>query len=195
MPDIADSPWLNMAVPVGDHVRHGGLADWFAEHGAEAWGVWTRRGMLVAGCEVETESVAMGSRLDDLDLDLDGAAGELVDLRTVGAINDAVYAHLDERLERATPRLEGSVYAVGLEGSSVALCLEHGGDAGLFYVATLPAARNRGLARAVVKQALLLAREHGCETATLQASEDGLALYEQLGFERLAGLTYWRSRP
>lgn len=190
VPDVPDSPWMNVAIPVMPGAKHGRLRQWFAARGLGAFGLWTERGTLIAGAEIEAEPVAMGARLESLDLA--GAGGREADLALVGEINDAAYAHLDDRLERTTPRLAGPVSAYELEGSSVALCVTHDGDAGIYYVATRAQARGRGLARAVVKQSLTVALEAGCETSTLQASEDGLAMYEKLGYERLAGLAFWR---
>jgi GNAT superfamily N-acetyltransferase len=187
LPQAPDSPWTNVAVPVLAGARHGRLAAWFAEHGARRWGVWAERGTLVAGLGVESEPVAMCANLAELDLT--GARGEQVDLAHAGAINDAVYAILDGQLEAITPALAGEAVAFGLEGASVAVCCPFEGDAGIFYVATLPDARGRGLARAVVTRALAHARESGCQTASLQASESGAALYEAIGFRRGAPLT------
>jgi GNAT superfamily N-acetyltransferase len=193
VPAAAGSPWLNVAVPVAPGARHDRLPAWFEEHGAETWGVWTERGRLVGGLQVSAETVAMGARLEDIDVQ--GAAGDPVDLARVGAINDIAYAHLDERLERITPYLEGTVRAFGIDDRSVALCCEHEGDAGIFYVATLPEARGQGLAKAVVRRALADAHERGCTTTTLQASEMGAPLYESLGYERTGALTLWERVP
>lgn len=53
----------------------------------------------------------------------------------------------------------------------------------LLSVYTVPAARRRGLARAIVTACMERARRAGCTRATLHASVVGRKLYEQLGFE------------
>jgi ribosomal protein S18 acetylase RimI-like enzyme len=193
VPDAADSPWLNVAVPVGDTTSTDRLAGWFEGRGAGTWGIWTEGGERVQGLYPSADPVAMGARMEDVDVE--GAAGEPVGLGLVGTVNDIAYAHLDARLERITPRLEGRVRAFGLEGAAVALSCEHDGDAGIYYVATLPDARGRGLARAVVKRALADARERGCTSTTLQASDMGARLYESLGYERTGPLKLWEHAP
>jgi ribosomal protein S18 acetylase RimI-like enzyme len=185
MPLAPDSPWQNVAIPVLPGARHERLAAWF-EGRCERWGVWAQQGAAVTGLRVEAESLAMAADLAALDLS--GARGEPVDLARVGAVNDIVYAILDGHLERITPYLEGAAVGFGLEDASVALCCEYEGDAGIHYVATLPEARRRGLARAVVSRALAHARETGCRTASLQASESGAPLYEAIGFRRVAAI-------
>lgn len=48
---------------------------------------------------------------------------------------------------------------------------------------TEPAARRRGLGRAVVDACIAHAREAGCTRCCLHASDEGRPLYDQLGFE------------
>jgi GNAT superfamily N-acetyltransferase len=193
VPGAEDSPWLNVAVPVARARATGRLHGWFAGRSAHTYGVWTEAGGAVDGLRISAEPVGMGARLRDIDLG--GAAGAPVDLAIVGAVNDVAYAHLDDRLARITPYFEGRVRAFGIDDVSVALSFEHDGDAGIFYVATLPEARGRGLARAVVKRALQDARERGCSTTTLQASQMGAPLYESLGYVPTGGMTLWEHVP
>lgn len=53
----------------------------------------------------------------------------------------------------------------------------------ILSVYTVPAARRRGLARAIVTACMERARAAGCTRTTLHASVIGRRLYEQLGFE------------
>ena len=57
----------------------------------------------------------------------------------------------------------------------------------LAAVAVLPAARRRGVGRALALARLREAREHGCELALLSPTPDGSELYETLAFESGAG--------
>ena len=56
------------------------------------------------------------------------------------------------------------------------------GVAGLYFVGTLPAARGRGIARAMTVHAMREGRERGYRVGTLQATEMGLPVYRRLGF-------------
>ena len=53
---------------------------------------------------------------------------------------------------------------------------------GIFDVCTVPAARRQGVAGALVAHALAEARARGCQIATLQPSDEGIAVYRRLGF-------------
>jgi predicted acetyltransferase len=57
-----------------------------------------------------------------------------------------------------------------------------GGIAGVYDVSTVPAARQRGIGTMMTVAMLQEARAHGYETAFLQPSEMGEALYRRLGF-------------
>ncbi len=59
------------------------------------------------------------------------------------------------------------------------------GVAGLYFVGTLPEARDRGIARAVTVAALHDAREMGVRVGTLQATPMGAPVYRKLGFREL----------
>jgi ribosomal protein S18 acetylase RimI-like enzyme len=82
--------------------------------------------------------------------------------------------------------LDGEPVAVGL-GVAAA------GWLGVFGMATLPAFRRRGTARAVLRTLADWGREHGAERAYLQVMEDNAAaraLYEGIGFRTLYGYHY-----
>ncbi|NMO18857.1 GNAT family N-acetyltransferase [Pyxidicoccus fallax] len=76
-------------------------------------------------------------------------------------------------------------YVGYLDGVAVAAseCFLAHGVAGLYSVATVKAARRRGIGTALTLAPLLDAREAGYRTATLQASADGQPVYARLGFE------------
>jgi GNAT superfamily N-acetyltransferase len=75
-------------------------------------------------------------------------------------------------------------YLASLQGEPVAgsTVLVAAGVAGIFNVATLEAARGRGIGTAITLAPLLDARDHGYRIGVLQASEMGYSIYAQMGF-------------
>jgi ribosomal protein S18 acetylase RimI-like enzyme len=68
---------------------------------------------------------------------------------------------------------------------AAAIAYDHDGDCGIYNVGTMPHARRRGLGTALTAQLLHDARQRGCTTASLQATEMAEHLYSQLGFRDL----------
>jgi ribosomal protein S18 acetylase RimI-like enzyme len=62
------------------------------------------------------------------------------------------------------------------------------GVAGIYFVATLPEARGKGIGTQVTKTALKDAQNLGYRVATLQASAMGKNVYQQLGFQECCPL-------
>jgi ribosomal protein S18 acetylase RimI-like enzyme len=147
-----------------------------------------------AGGRVEEPSIAMPC----LGLELDGAAlddgegdGEAPSLAVVGEVNDRAYGQFEAlgpllRGAAADDRLRAHGLRVAGAWACVALTLRVGDDVSVQYVATEAAFRRRGLASRLLQAALADARAAGASTATLQASPDGLSVYERLGFRRVA---------
>jgi ribosomal protein S18 acetylase RimI-like enzyme len=209
VPHAPDSPALNAAVALEPDAALAALeelAGRYSRAGVRRWGVWVdgderaaTRALQAAGLSLATASPGMGAALDELDLDPDGTAARTSDLRTVGRVNDQAYGNVDARLERtlaALPPQRLYAYRVDLDrkAAAVALALHHAGDCGVSFVATVPAARRRGLASRVMRAALADARARGCTTVSLQATEAGERLYEQLGFRRLGPMELWERR-
>jgi ribosomal protein S18 acetylase RimI-like enzyme len=71
------------------------------------------------------------------------------------------------------------------EPSSTGMTFDHDGDCGIFNVATLEAARGRGLASSVVASLLGRAAARGCTTATLQSTELARGVYSRQGFQEV----------
>jgi predicted acetyltransferase len=61
-------------------------------------------------------------------------------------------------------------------------------------VATLAEHRGKGLARRLMQQALLDARERGLTTSNLQSTKKGYPVYERLGYEPICKLQMWERR-
>jgi GNAT superfamily N-acetyltransferase len=77
-------------------------------------------------------------------------------------------------------------YYIGImNGTPSSSCMVYmeSGTAGLYWVGTLPDARGKGLATAVVCRALDDALLKVCHTSILQASAAGKPVYERLGFK------------
>ena len=203
-----DSPTLNAAVatdPEAAPVHLAELATLYANANVRRWGIWidgqagpAAQALARNGMVMTTVSPGMGASLEDMQVDGGAAVG--ADLATVGRVNDLAYGNFDGRLERTLTPLPNGVlkgYRADLNGSpaAVALALHHGHDAGISFVATVPNARRQGLATNVMRQALNDARHNGCTTTTLQATDMGERLYENLGYRRLTIMELWERRP
>ena len=91
----------------------------------------------------------------------------------------------------ALPAIYGSMQIEG-HCAAIGLAVIDGDYAGLFDIATAPALRGKGYARALTACLLQRAKEHGARTAYLQvvaANLPALMLYESLGFR--ACYRYW----
>ena len=208
VPVAPDSPTLNAVVVVRPSLDRGELAelgDRYAAAGVRRWGVWVHGGwrdmsstLGEAGLRIASVSPGMGAVIDELALDESAEAAQ-ADLATVGQVNDLAYGNPDGRLQRTlSPMPDGVLraYVVHFDGApaSVAMALERDGDCGVSFVATAPHARRRGLATQVMHRMLLDARERGCTTTSLQATESGQRLYDALGYRRLGDMQLWEHR-
>ncbi len=190
-PAAADNPWFDGAVvPVGVTPP----AD----------------DPLLPGCRWAVADAAAGRVKDPgiatpcLGLDLadlvagDTATIEVPSLTTLGDLNERAYgqsgvftplvsAVRDDR-RRAHGVRDGGAFVC------VALTLTLGDDLSVQYVATEESHRRQGLASRLLWSVLTAGRASGVRTATLQASPDGLGVYERLGFRRVTTLRGFR-RP
>ncbi len=136
----------------------------------------------------------MGVDLCDPALKLDGGASdvETPSLTVLGDLNERAYgdsgtfgplvrALCDDRARTHGLRDQGAFVCV-------ALTLRVGDDVSIQYVATEASHRRRGLASRLLLAVMASARAEGVRSATLQASPDGLSVYERLGFRRVATL-------
>lgn len=69
------------------------------------------------------------------------------------------------------------------------------GVAGIYNVATVRAARHRGVGRAMTLRAMLDAKNRGFRAAILQASSAGIRVYESLGFESICAFEHYACSP
>ena len=183
------------------------LARHYDDAGIDAWTVWTPEGdeqavaaLRDAGHKLDADPAAM-----TLDL---AALGEppAVDYRTgddlipvLASINDRAYNHDDASFTRMLAEHPPGVsrnYVADVDGEPAAclLILPVDGDASVYWVATLPEARGRGLAGRLMQRALWDARENGCDISTLQATKLGEPVYTRLGYESHGALQMWEKR-
>lgn len=187
----ADNPWFDAAVVPADAAPP-------ADDPGLPGCLWTLAGAVPG--RVEEAGIAtpcMGVALDDPALELDGgvpeASLETPSLAVLGEMNERAYG--DETgtfgpLVRALR--DDRVRTHGLRDGGafvcVALTLRVGDDVSVQYVATEADYRRRGLAGRLLLAVMAAARDEGVRSATLQASPDGLSVYERLGFRRVATL-------
>ncbi|MDA0160674.1 GNAT family N-acetyltransferase [Solirubrobacter ginsenosidimutans] len=210
VPSAPDSPALNAAVALNPEAAPDALTELeitYGDAGVRRWAVWIDGGarhitsqLRAQGLAIASASPGMGATIEKLGLDLTTAnAHPNAGLRTVGRVNDLAYGNVDSRLERTLTTLqEGTLrgYRADMNGApgAVALALHHGEDCGVSFVATVPQARRHGLATQVMRSALADAQNQGLTTITLQATELGERLYQQLGLRRLGPMELWEHR-
>jgi ribosomal protein S18 acetylase RimI-like enzyme len=209
VPAAPDSPTLNAAVAIEPEqaaLALPELAERWEAAGVRRWGVWLDpaarsvvRGLQRQGMGMTASAPGMGAGLEALWLPERNGSVPPADLATVGRVNDVAYGNVDQRLERTLAPLPPGVLRgykadLGDEPAAVALALYIGEDCGISFVATVPAARRRGLATSVMHEALAAARAAGLTTTTLQATEAGERLYRSLGYRRLCDMQLWERR-
>ncbi len=184
----ADNPWLDAAVvPPGSTPP---LDDPGLPHS-----LWTLADAVPG--RFEAAQIAMpclGVALDDPALKLDGGASgvEAPSLETLGEVNERAYGQFGVFGPLVARLRDGRIRTHGLrDGGSfvcVALTMAVGDDLSIQYVATDAGHRRRGLASRLLLAVMADARRDGMRSSTLQASPDGLSVYEHLGFRRVATL-------
>jgi GNAT superfamily N-acetyltransferase len=182
----------------------------YVDSGVLAWTVWvpeedaaTAAALEAAGNVLDAAPRAMAARLDEIDVarGADGVDWRLVDdLDAFGLIGGPAFGVAPDVAAAASAGLEGVVrlYVARADGEDVATLgtIDVDGDCGVYMVATRPEARGRGLATALVRQALLEAGERGLQTTSLQATAMGRPIYERLGYRDLGAIQMWeRRRP
>jgi ribosomal protein S18 acetylase RimI-like enzyme len=88
-----------------------------------------------------------------------------------------------------------SVADVDGETVAAAVAFDYAGDCGIYNVTTLPHARRRGLATALAARQLREARERGCTTASLQATQMAEGIYRAVGFKDLGRFVEYVRAP
>lgn len=183
------------------------LADAYDAAGVQAWTVWVpehderaRTLLADAGHNLDATPTAMIARLEDLEPpraddpepDAEPSLGDL------GRINDLAYGTGDafQRIlgdGSADPRFN-YIARVGGRAAASVVSLDHEGDCSIWWVATVPEARGRGLTSGLMRRALADGRARGCEVSTLQATKLGRPVYERLGYRGFGTMEMWERR-
>ncbi len=184
------------------------LARAYDEAGVRAWTVWVPEDHTEVRELLESAGHVLDAapRVMVLDLegypepDMDGIdwATEPDTAPGLGRLNDIAYGIPAAGFEAAMGSgLKGvRSYLARLDGEPAAcVCVtDHGGDAGVWAVATLPEARGRGLSTALMRRALRDAAGRGCTTSTLQATKLGAPVYEKVGYGDIGAIEMWERR-
>jgi ribosomal protein S18 acetylase RimI-like enzyme len=183
------------------------LGELYEDSGVLAWTVWVpeyhgRAAELLerAGHRLDANPAAMIAELgeveppraDDPEPDPRPAHDDL------GVINDLAYGTGDA-FQRLLGKGQGDpshTYIAHLDGRPAASVVshDHEGDCSIWWVATVPEARGRGLAPALMRRALADGSSRGCEVTTLQATKAGRPVYERLGYRSLGEIQMWERR-
>ncbi len=185
------------------------LREAYLEAGVSAWLVWVpefdREAIALlreAGYRFDGAPAAMHAELGSLaaepgELDWDAAATAA----EVGAVNDRAYGFPPGRgLSPALAALDAPVPVrlyrarAGGEVACVAGTMDHGSDLGVYFVATLPGRRGRGLASRLMAAAFAEAASRGMATTSLQASPMGEPVYARLGYRTAFRYQLWEYR-
>jgi GNAT superfamily N-acetyltransferase len=184
------------------------LARAYDKAGVLAWTVWTpqhdsqaRSALEGAGHKLDSSPQAMAAPLEEIDVG-QGAVG--LDWERANGVADmcqileAAFGWEREPTEKVMTGLDrvGHVYVARVEARPAACvaAFDAGGDCGIYNVGTLAAARGRGLATGLMRQALLDARERGCRSTSLQATDMGRPVYRRLGYRELGVIEMWERR-
>ena len=159
----------------------------YRQAGVRAWTVWvpdddrlSAELLASRGHVLDGAPRAMALELADLRPVELPAGVELVPgaMATIGAINDRAYGiegpgWATAMIDEPDLAMESAVAIADGEPVACALVLDHGDDACVSAVATLPGHRGRGLAGAIISRLLAAAAERGIRTGSLQASRAG----------------------
>ena len=186
------------------------LAAAYEAAGVSAWTVWvppedaeTAGALERAGHLLDATPRYMGMELDDL-REPPPATAEFEprlsdDRAEMARMNEIAYGYPpgDFVAVAESPIEGGRIWFADVDGEAVSTLVirPHRSDAMVTWVATLPEARNRGIARSLLAHALREARGEGLETTTLQSTKLGAPVYATLGFRDFgAGHMYERRR-
>jgi GNAT superfamily N-acetyltransferase len=197
LPSVPQSSIANAAIARTPDARPEHLADLareFRSAGVHKWGLWLPADQPAPEHAMVLDSTPAAMLHDLRDLE-DVPPVATPDLATVGRVNDLAYGFTEPRLAPAFANLGADVLAYGIGDHSVAMAYDHGhDDTVVWFVATRPEDRGKGLATTILKRLLKEAKDRGRKTASLQASQKGKPVYERLGFRTVGELHLYEER-
>lgn len=182
------------------------LAEIYSEAGVNAWTVWipaddgeARAGLEEAGHVLDAKPRAMGLELSQLqvpDPDPELEFRAEMEMELVRQINEVAYGYAPGDFPPIDPLPDSELYLADLDGEAVGTVLtwDRDPDTEITFVATLPEARGRGVARRLLAHALERERERGKLASTLIATKLGHPVYTALGYRDVGGLEMWERR-
>jgi ribosomal protein S18 acetylase RimI-like enzyme len=183
------------------------LAEAYEEAGVNAWTVWApatddraKAGLAAAGHVLDASPRAMGFELSDLQLpepDPELEIREQVDMEQVRQLNETAYGYPPGDFPPIAPMPDTGIYLASLSGETVGATMTWdagGSDTEITFVATLPEARGRGVAKRLLGHALERERERGKRGSTLISTKLGYPVYRFLGYRDVGGLEMWERR-
>jgi ribosomal protein S18 acetylase RimI-like enzyme len=168
------------------------IAEVYADAGVDRYAVWAHESEVAAldelrrgGFRVDTRTRAMAVSLDEISPprpEIELGPSDWSEHRRyllAAGVPEGLLAGVDgDAFQVLTARLDGRMVAT-------AIAYDHNGDCGIYNMGTLPHARRRGLGSALTMLHVRQARERGCVTASLQASEMAERVYAAVGFRDL----------
>ena len=183
--------------------------DWVAgaydAAGVQAWTVWvhesdarTQSMLAHSGHVLDGEPMGQARDLQAIEPPADGEL-ELARSPTPADFDPVIWAAYGwTGFGKALPAFPDHLHPyLALHEGHAAACLgifDHAGDAEVQFVGTIPDARGRGLATKLMRRALVDARERGCTTTTLQATQMGQPVYSRLGYRDYGRVQMWERR-
>src|SRR4051794_18427893 len=183
-----------------------GSYDWLENEFAEvdAWTVWVPESNADQAAFLESRGHKLDAAPAMMVLDVANYApsGPLPEwkpalVEELARMNEAAYPWHDGSIECALleSAYDDEEFRLYVTADACVLGVNDvGGDAGVFFVATLPEARGRGLAGGLLAAAMVQARERGCDISTLQATKMGESVYARLGYQRFGAIEMWEKR-
>jgi len=193
--------------PAGLEAAYDSLAEQYRDAGIRAWTVWvpdtdrpTAELLASHGHKLDSDPEAMVLDLDEIERPAEPPGfSRHTDAQTVARLNDAAYG-MPGDFQRALADMSAAeglyIYTAGEDGrpSACLMAFDHEDDCSVWLVATLPHARGKGLASALMSHALADGRERGRTTSTLQATDLGRPVYERLGYRSIGEIQMWERR-
>lgn len=188
---------------------HAALAAEYEAAAVKAWTVWVppdepraAHALERRGHVLDSTPMLFAAEIDSLDLaqrteiDLDPAPT----WEAIARVNDRAHGVLEQWSMAAVFQTmddsDSHLYLArdGQATSSALIAREHDRDCYLWFVATVPEARGRGIAGELVRHALREARTRGCTTTSLESTTVAEGMYQHLGYKPLGRYEMWEHR-